>query len=45
MVLKNMVQKHGLRNMVAKNIVSMVLEKEALKKAICEQFGIEFQSC
>ena len=38
---KHGLKKHGLKN----SLKNMDLKKYGLKKAICEQFGIDFQSC
>ena len=40
---KHVLKKHGLKKHGLKK--RQVLEKATLKKAICEQFGIDFQSC
>ena len=49
---KHVVKKHGLKrwskNMITNNMVlrkTSSWKRKLLKKAICEQFGIDFQSC
>ena len=39
---KNVLEKHDPKKMVLRK---HGLKKHGLKKAICEQFGIDFQSC